>query len=152
MIYLLMVPAMAAAIWAWRLAEASNARLKADLSVEKMNSSSWVKAHGKVCDELAELSERHAAVMHDLGELKKLHVEITANELSARGELRKYVTRVQELKEKTEALENEIEGLNVDKLYLKERLRKFEADAEKRREQKRAGMRRFRAKKREAKG
>ena len=53
---------------------------------------------------------------------------------------------------KTEALENEIDGLNVDKLYLKERLRKFESDAEKRREQKRAGMRRFRAKKKEAKG
>ena len=145
MIYLLMVPAMAAAIWAWRLAEASNARLKADLSVEKMNSSTWAKSHGRVCNELAELSTvhqglrvEHASVERDLQDCKENWVKAEKDRVAAW--------------KKIEALENEIEGLNVDKLYLKERLRKFETDAEKRREQKRAGMRRFRAKKREAKG
>lgn len=126
---------MAAAIWAWRLAEASNVRLKADLSVEKMNSSSWIKAHGKVCDELSELSRKHADT-----------------QLFLRGadeQNQQALDHINKLATKTEALENEIEGLNVDKLYLKERLRKFEADAEKRREQKRAGMRRFRAKKKQ---
>jgi hypothetical protein len=46
-------------------------------------------------------------------------------------------------------LQNEIDGLNVDKLYLKGRLAEFEAKQAKRREQKNAGMRRFRAKKKE---
>jgi len=103
-----------------------------------MNSSSWVKVHGKVCDELAELSKRHADTQLFLK--------------GADEQNQQALDHINKLATKTEALENEIEGLNVDKLYLKERLRKFEADAEKRREQKRAGMRRFRAKKREAKG
>lgn len=142
MIYLLMVPAMAAAIWAWRLAEASNARLKADLSVENMNNSTWVKKHWKVCNELAELSTvhqglrtEHAAAERDLQDCKENWVKAEKDRVAAW--------------KKIEAQENEIEGLNIDKLYLKERLRKFEADAEKRREQKRAGMRRFRAKKKQ---
>ena len=133
---------MAAAIWAWRLAEASNVRLKADLSVEKMNNSTWAKSHGRVCNELAELPTvhqklriEHAAVEDDLQECEENWVKAEKDRVAAW--------------KKIEALENEIEGLNVDKLYLKERLRKFEADAEKRREQKRAGMRRFRAKKKQ---
>lgn len=138
MIYLLMVPAMAAAIWAWRLAEASNKRLKADLSAERANTSSWMKTHGKVCNELAELSRKHADTQLFLN--------------GADQQNQQALDHINKLATKTEALENEIEGLNVDKLYLKERLRKFEADAEKRREQKREGMRRFRANKKEAKG
>ena len=126
---------MAAAIWAWRLAEASNKRLKADLNVEKMNSSSWAKAHGKVCNELAELSRKHADTQLFLN--------------GADQQNQQALDHINKLATKNEALENEIEGLNVDKLYLKERLRKFEADAEKRREQKREGMRRFRANKKQ---
>ncbi len=57
-----------------------------------------------------------------------------------------------ELVNRIEGLQNEIEGLNVDKLYLKGKLAEFEAKQAKRREQKNAGMRRFRAKKKEAKG
>lgn len=133
MIYLLMVPAMAAAIWAWRLAEASNKRLRADLNAEKTNSSGWAKAHDKVCSQLAELSRKHADTQLFLN--------------GADQQNQQALDHINKLATKTEALENEIEGLNVDKLYLKERLRKFEADAEKRREQKREGMRRFRANK-----
>lgn len=110
-----------------------------------MNSSTWAKSHGRVCNELAELSTvhqglriEHAAVERDLQDCKENWVKAEKDRVAAW--------------KKIEALENEIDGLNVDKLYLKERLRKFEADAEKRREQKRAGMRRFRAKKKEAKG
>lgn len=126
---------MAAAIWAWRLAEASNVRLKADLSVEQINTASWIQAHDKVCSQLAELSRKHADTQLFLN---------GADEQSQQA-----LDHINKLAIKAEALENEIDGLNVDKLYLKERLRKFEADAEKRREQKRAGMRRFRAKKKQ---
>jgi len=133
---------MAAAIWAWRLAEASNVRLKADLSVEQMNSSSWAKKHWKVCNELAELSTVHQG-------LRIEHDKICAKLESSCECLRDVSYDRNEIATKLETANNEIEGLNVDKLYLKERLRKFEADAEKRREQKRAGMRRFRAKKKQ---
>lgn len=126
---------MAAAIWAWRLAEASNKRLRADLSVEQMNTASWIKAHDKVCSQLAELSRKHADTQLFLN--------------GADQQNQQALDHINKLATKTEALENEIEGLNVDKLYLKERLRKFEADAEKRREQKREGMRRFRANKKQ---
>lgn len=128
-----MVPAMAAAIWAWRLAEASNKRLRADLSVEQTNTASWIKAHDKVCGQLAELSRKHADTQLFLN--------------GADQQNQQALDHINKLATKTEALENEIEGLNVDKLYLKERLRKFEADAEKRREQKRVGMQRYRANK-----
>ncbi len=57
-----------------------------------------------------------------------------------------------DLVNRIEGLQNEIDGLNVDKLYLKGKLAEFEAKQAKRREQKNAGMRRFRAKKKEAKG
>ena len=62
------------------------------------------------------------------------------------------VKNCSELVNRIEGLQNEIEGLNVDKLYLKGKLAEFEAKQAKRREQKNAGMRRFRAKKKEAKG
>lgn len=57
-----------------------------------------------------------------------------------------------EWRKQIDGLQNEIDGLNVDKLYLNGKLAEFEAKQAKRREQKNAGMRRFRAKKKEAKG
>jgi len=57
-----------------------------------------------------------------------------------------------ELVNRIEGLQNEIDGLNVDKLHLKSELAKYRAIHEKRKAQKAANMRRFRAKKKEAKG
>ena len=124
---------MAAAIWAWRLAEASNKRLKADLNVEKTNSSGWAKAHDKVCSQLAELSRKHA------------NTQLFLN--GADQQNQQALDHINKLATKTEALENEIDGLNIDKLALKERLQKYEAAEQKRREQKRIGMQRYRANK-----
>ena len=138
MIYLLMVPAMAAAIWAWRLAEASNKRLRADLLQANFAAEKWQHLYNNKQIDLMELSKKHADTQLFLN--------------GADQQNQQALDHINKLATKTEALENEIEGLNVDKLYLKERLRKFEADAEKRREQKREGMRRFRANKKEAKG
>lgn len=124
---------MAAAIWAWRLAEASNKRLKADLNAEKMNSSGWAKAHDKACSQLAELSRKHADTQLFLN--------------GADQQNQQALDHINKLATKTEALENEIDGLNIDKLALKERLQKYEAAEQKRREQKRVGMQRYRANK-----
>lgn len=54
--------------------------------------------------------------------------------------------------ENKEKMANEIDGLNVDKLHLKSELAKYRAIHEKRKAQKAANMRRFRAKQKEAKG
>lgn len=57
-----------------------------------------------------------------------------------------------ELVNRIDGLQNEIDGLNVDKLHLKSELAKYRAIHEKRKAQKAANMRRFRAKQKEAKG
>lgn len=133
---------MAAAIWAWRLAEASKTRVEAKLSQAKFAAEICQQMYNKKQIDLMELSEKHA---------ESLKWDIAKNEEleQVRADLKAMVKNCSDLVARIEPLENEIEGLNVDKLYLKERLRKFEADAEKRREQKRAGMRRFRAKKKQ---
>lgn len=126
---------MAAAIWAWRLAEASNKRLKADLLKANLAAEKWQHLYNNKQIDLMELSKKHADTQLFLN--------------GADQQNQQALDHINKLATKTEALENEIDGLNVDKLYLKERLRKFEADAEKRREQKREGMRRFRANKKQ---
>jgi len=57
-----------------------------------------------------------------------------------------------EWRKQIDGLQNEIDGLNVDKLHLKSELAKYRAIHEKRKAQKAANMRRFRAKQKEAKG
>lgn len=145
MICLLMVPATLAAIWAWRLADASKLRLKADLSQAQFASEKWQQMYNNKQIDLMELSKKHAEqIKWDMSkheELEKLHDDLTTRA--------KHATS---LCNQIEALRNEIEGLNIDKLALKERLQKFEADQQKRREQKRAGMARYRANKKEGKG
>lgn len=138
MICVILSSALAAALWGWRLEAVKTDRLQCDIDIERINSAKWIELHGRKCDELAELSRKQA------------DTELFLN--SADEQNKKALDHINKLATKTEALENEIDGLNVDKLALKERLQKFEADQQKRREQKRAGMRRFRAKRKEAKG
>jgi septal ring factor EnvC (AmiA/AmiB activator) len=151
-----------AAFWAWRLAEAS-------LENEQSKSSMLSLGHSAIKRERDELNQRidqwrdachkmennmkqtiannidfEATVARQIDEIHQLKNQLGAYELDTltKSEWRKQI----------EGLQNEIDGLNVDKLYLKGKLAEFEAKQAKRREQKNAGMRRFRAKKKEAKG
>lgn len=138
-----------AAFWAWRLAEVSleNARrnghaefIRANKAAKEYTSvmgelmvcrkdldfvkASWDKSSSEYAKEIEKLNDDISRLVRDLG-----------------GAI-----------ENKEKMAIEIDGLNVDKLYLKGKLAEFEAKQAKRREQKNAGMRRFRAKKKEAKG
>jgi hypothetical protein len=132
----------AAAFWAWRLAEVSleNARRNGDAEFIRANKAA--KEYGLINDELnfLKINRVNENNMHD-AEVAKLQDE----KLTMAKNCSELVGRI-------ENLQNEIDGLNVDKLYLKGKLAEFEAKQAKRREQKNAGMRRFRAKKKEAKG
>lgn len=134
---------MAAAIWAWRLAEASNKRLKADLLQANFAAEKWQHLYNnKQIDlmELRELSKKHAQSL-------KWDIEKNEDLEKVRGDYKAMVKNCIDLVDRIEQLRNEIDGLNIDKLALKERLQKYEAAEQKRREQKRIGMQRYRANK-----
>jgi regulator of replication initiation timing len=85
---------------------------------------SWDKSSSEYAKEIEKLSDNISRLIRDLG-----------------GAI-----------ENKEKMANEIDGLNVDKLHLKSELAKYRAIHEKRKAQKAANMRRFRAKQKEAKG
>lgn len=133
MICVILSSALAAALWCWRLETVKTSRLQCDVDIERINSAKWIELHGRKCDELAELGRKHADT-----------------ELFLKGadeQNQQALDHINKLATKIETLETEIDGLNIDKLALKERLQKFEADQQKRREQKRVGMQRYRANK-----
>lgn len=131
-----------AAFWAWRLAEVSLENARRNGHAEFIRANKAAKEYMTIKDELnlLKINRVNENNMHD-AEVAKLQDE----KLTMAKNCSELVNRI-------EGLQNEIDGLNVDKLYLKERLAEFEAKQAKRREQKNAGMRRFRAKKKEAKG
>ena len=131
-----------AAFWAWRLAEVSLERSRAERHAEFLRANKAAKEYMTIKDELnlLKINRVNENNIHD-AEVAKLQDE----KLTMAKNCRELVGRI-------ENLQNEIDGLNVDKLYLKGKLAEFEAKQAKRREQKNAGMRRFRAKKKEAKG
>ncbi len=131
-----------AAFWAWRLAEVSLEKTKIDRHGQFLRANKAAKEYANIKNELDVLKinrvNDHNVHENQLAKLKDEKLTMAKN--------------CSELVNRIEGLQNEIDGLNVDKLYLKERLAEFEAKQAKRREQKNAGMRRFRAKKKEAKG
>lgn len=131
-----------AAFWAWRLAEVSLENARRNGHAEFIRANKAAKEYGLIKDELNLLKinrvNDHNVHETQLAKLKDEKLTMAKN--------------CSDLVNRIEGLQNEIDGLNVDKLYLKERLAEFEAKQAKRREQKNAGMRRFRAKKKEAKG
>jgi len=131
-----------AAFWAWRLAEVSLENARRNGHAEFLRANKAAKEYMTIKDELnlLKINRVNENNMHD-AEVAKLQDE----KLTMAKNCSDLVNRI-------EGLQNEIDGLNVDKLYLKERLAEFEAKQAKRREQKNAGMRRFRAKQKEAKG
>lgn len=124
---------LVAALWGWRLEAVKTDRLKCDAEMERTKSAKWAELYGRKCEELAELSRQHS---HDVMILKDTDEQN-----------KKALEHLNVLASKNEALQNEIDGLNIDKFALKERLQKYEAAEEKRREQKRIGMQRYRANK-----
>ena len=134
MSYLLIIPAIAAAIWSWRHGFKS-------ADDERMTAMEWLK---KVEADVDGMKLRH--------DLKCEQFESMQAELF----------RLRGIKELQDI---EIEGLGVDKMYLKEQLElcrqkrvdgdeldRLRSDAQKRRAKKAEYMRTFRAKRREAKG
>lgn len=124
MMYLFLVPALAAAIWAWRLAEGSG----------KYNVQEKTR-------EIESLKNELEMAIGDLNEAKYRRLHDASLHADA----------IHELNKRIEVLDNEITGLNIDKLHLKFELASFREKQQKRREQKAASMRRFRAKNKEAK-
>ncbi len=131
-----------AAFWAWRLAENSLENARRNGHAEFIRANKAAKEYMTIKDELnlLKINRVNENNMHDaeVAELKENKLTLAKN--------------LNELVDRNIDLQNEIDGLNVDKLYLKGKLAEFEAKQAKRREQKNAGMRRFRAKKKEAKG
>lgn len=128
-----------AAFWAWRLAEVSLENARRNGHAEFIRANKAAKEYGLIKDELnlLKINRVNENNMH-YAEVAKLQDE----KLTMAKNCSELVNRI-------EGLKNEIDGLNVDKLYLKGKLAEFEAKQAKRREQKNAGMRRFRAKKKE---
>jgi hypothetical protein len=129
-IYLLMVPAMAAAIWAWRLAEANVNRLKRDALGLRIGVQIADQKADEFRDKLLKLSQEHQITVTDL--------------LDTRAKLRESLDRC-------ETISNHVDNAEGNLQIMKERLKKYEFDEQKRREQKRAGMQRYRANKKGAK-
>lgn len=135
---------LVAALWGWRLEAVKTDRLKCDVEMERINAAKWIELHGRKCDVLAELARAY-------GELDQEHYKICTELEQTTRQKNEFAEHFKkDCKHRTDLM-NEIDGLNIDKLALKERLQKYEAAEQKRREQKREGMRRFRANKKEAK-
>jgi len=131
-----------AAFWAWRLAEVSLENARRNGHAEFIRANKAAKEYMTIKDELNLLK------INRVNENNIHYAEVA----KLKDEKLTMAKNCSELVNRIENLQNEIDGLNVDKLYLKGKLAEFEAKQAKRREQKNAGMRRFRAKKKEAKG
>ena len=131
-----------AAFWAWRLAEVSLENARRNGHAEFLRANKAAKEYMTIKDELnlLKINRVNENNMHD-AEVAKL-----------RNEKLTMAKNCSELVGRIEGLQNEIDGLNVDKLHLKSELAKYRAIHEKRKAQKAANMRRFRAKQKEAKG
>ena len=148
-----------AAFWAWRLAEVSLERSRAERHAEFLRANKLAK---KLQDNQLEINALKSERLHDASThadqlqasrnkahrqeeyIHQLKNQLGAYELDT-------LTKT-EWRKQIDGLQNEIDGLNVDKLHLKSELAKYRAIHEKRKAQKAANMRRFRAKKKEAKG
>jgi hypothetical protein len=131
---------LVAALWGWRLEAVKTDRLKCDVEMERINAAKWIELHGRKCEEVLEYSRAY-------GQLNQEHIRICTELEQTTQQKNEFAEHFKkDCKHRTDLM-NEIDGLNIDKLALKERLQKYEAAEEKRREQKRVGMQRYRANK-----
>jgi len=131
-----------AAIWRYWCLDAKYQESKRQKHAEFLRANKAAKEYMTIKDELnlLKINRVNENNMHD-AEVAKLQDE----KLTMAKNCSELVNRI-------EGLQNEIDGLNVDKLHLKSELAKYRAIHEKRKAQKAANMRRFRAKQKEAKG
>jgi chromosome segregation ATPase len=108
--------------------------------------------HSAIKRERDELQARINNAMERCINLENRWKEASAHSADYQMTVDRQLHEIQELRGNNENLQNEIDGLNVDKLHLKSELAKYRAIHEKRKAQKAANMRRFRAKQKEAKG
>jgi uncharacterized phage infection (PIP) family protein YhgE len=133
-----------AAFWAWRLAEVS-------LINEQSKSSMLSLGHSAIKRERDELQARINNAMERCTNLENRWKEAATQNAKYAETENRHMSELTQLRNINMNLQNEIDGLNVDKLHLKSELEKFRQQQQKRREQKAASMRRLRAKKKEAK-
>jgi hypothetical protein len=140
-IYLFLVPALVAAIWAWRLAEVSLENARRNGHAEFLRANKAAKEYMTIKDELnlMKINRVNENNMHD-AEIAKLQNE----KLTMAKNCSELVGRI-------DGLQNQIDGLEIDKIHLKYEIGVHREKQQKRREQKAASMRRFRAKNKEAK-
>lgn len=131
---------LVAALWGWRLEAVKTDRLKCDAEMERTKSAKWSELYGRKCEEVLEYSRAY-------GQLNQEPIKICTELEETTNQKNEFAEHFKkDCKHRTELM-NEIDGLNIDKLALKERLQKYEAAEQKRREQKRVGMQRYRANK-----
>ena len=145
-----------AAIWAWRLAEASLDKARMDRHTEFLRANKAAKEFSSAMNELRELrSQRlddassHADELNKTRQRMRIQEEEIAQLRSKLGGYELHNETREGWRKQLEHLQNEIDGLNVDKLYLKSKLTEFETKFAKSRAQKTEAMRRLRAKKKE---
>jgi hypothetical protein len=148
-IYLFLVPALVAAIWAWRLAEVSLERAKIDKLGESLRANKAAKEFIALQSDRLHDASIHADTVHKLNK----EIEANANEIKRLNDnIYLLVGDLGNTIQSAEKMQNQIDGLEIDKLHLKSELAIHREKQQKRREQKAASMRRFRAKNKEAKG
>jgi vacuolar-type H+-ATPase subunit D/Vma8 len=108
--------------------------------------------HSAIKRERDELQARITNAVERCNNLENRWKEATAHNADFEATASRHVSELTQLRAINVNLQNEIDGLNVDKLHLKSELAKYRAIHEKRKAQKAANMRRFRAKQKEAKG
>lgn len=148
MIYLFLVPALVAAIWAWRMAEVSLERVKIDKLGESLRANKAAKEFIALQSDRLHDASIHADTVHKLNK----EIEANANEIKRLNDnISLLVGDLGNTIQSAEKMQNQIDGLEIDKLHLKNELGVHREKQQKRREQKAAAMRRFRAKNKEAK-
>jgi hypothetical protein len=145
-----------AAFWAWRLAEVSLENARRNGHAEFLRANKLAK---KLQDNQLEINALKSERLHDAS----LHADQLQASRNKAHRQEEYIHQLKnqlgayeldtltksEWRKQIDGLQNEIDGLNVDKLHLKSELAKYRAIHEKRKAQKAANMRRFRAKQKE---
>jgi hypothetical protein len=147
-ICLFLVPALVAAIWAWRMAEVSLENARRNGHAEFLRANKAAKEYSSVVGELMvcrkDLDYVKASWDKSSSEYAKEIESLKDEKLTMANKLNEWVDRNIDL-------QNQIDGLEIDKLHLKNELGVHREKQQKRREQKAAAMRRFRAKNKQAK-
>jgi chromosome segregation ATPase len=107
--------------------------------------------HSAIKRERDELQARITNAAERCNNLENRWKEATARNADCEATANRHVSELTQLRAINVNLQNEIDGLEIDKIHLKNELGVHREKQQKRREQKSAAMRRFRAKNKQAK-